>query len=414
MRRFKGFEVALIKLLGKLKKFVIYLIGDFIYLLSYLVPKNERLWVFGAWFGQKYCDNSRALFEYVNEKCLQIRAVWLTENKTTLDLVRGKGYEAYYTYSLAGFLISIKAKYGVISQSLKDINIFTHGRMNIIQLWHGIPLKKIVYDDNISRSKSKILSILKYIFPFIKDSYTKFMLISTSEEVSRKIASAFRVDLNNVKITGYPRNDIFFTGNKRMSPLGRKLLELKRIFSAIGIYMPTHRKEGNKDLFTIFPDLEWLNAKLKEQNVLLFIKMHFYHLTLVGQKNVELSNVIFICDEDIEQDIYHLLPHTDFLITDYSSVYFDYLLLNKPIIFAPFDIEDYTKTDRELYYNYDEVTPGPKASNWEQVLAYIKEIVIEGHDNYKEQREQITKVFHEYKDGRSSERVFKEILSYFG
>jgi len=97
----------------------------------------------------------------------------------------------------------------------------------------------------------------------------------------------------------------------------------------------------------------------------------------------------------MEQDINNILKLTDILITDYSSIYFDYLLLDKPIIFAPFDFEDYLVKDRELYYNYDEVTPGPKARNWNEVLISLKE-AIENPEKYKKEREKIKNIFHKY------------------
>ena len=103
------------------------------------------------------------------------------------------------------------------------------------------------------------------------------------------------------------------------------------------------------------------------------------------------------------------MRQTDFLITDYSSIFFDYLLLDKPIIFAPFDQEDYLKNDREFYYNYELVTPGIKAKDWDEVLERVKNLIYCDNYTYNEERAFIKKMFHTFSDGNSSERVFQAI-----
>jgi CDP-glycerol glycerophosphotransferase (TagB/SpsB family) len=121
-------------------------------------------------------------------------------------------------------------------------------------------------------------------------------------------------------------------------------------------------------------------------------------------------NIKIIKDCEIEQDIYTIINQFDILITDYSSIYFDFLLADKPIIFAPFDYEEYITKDRELYYNYNEVTPGPKCRNWDEVLDWIVKFK-ENPKLFKEEREKIKKMFHKYQDGKNCERVFNEILN---
>lgn len=100
-----------------------------------------------------------------------------------------------------------------------------------------------------------------------------------------------------------------------------------------------------------------------------------------------------------------MLTQTHVLITDYSGVYFDYLLLNRPIIFAPFDINEYVERDRKLYYDYQKVTPEPKARDWPEVFRLLEEVMQK--DDWKEEREAICDLFNKSKDDRSSERVFQ-------
>jgi CDP-glycerol glycerophosphotransferase (TagB/SpsB family) len=107
-------------------------------------------------------------------------------------------------------------------------------------------------------------------------------------------------------------------------------------------------------------------------------------------------------------DIYPLLKRVNILITDYSSVYFDFLLLDRPIIFAPFDLHEFVCLDgQELFYEYDEVTPGPKATDWKEVLALVERSL--QTDDYKTQRREICQRFNEFHDGKNSERVYNII-----
>jgi CDP-glycerol glycerophosphotransferase (TagB/SpsB family) len=109
-------------------------------------------------------------------------------------------------------------------------------------------------------------------------------------------------------------------------------------------------------------------------------------------------------DEDLP-DIYPLLRESAVLITDYSSVYFDYLLLDRPIIFAPFDLQLYTTAERELFYDYDQVTPGPKAKDWPDVLRLLREAM--QNDSWSDERRKVCTRFNKFKDSNNSERVFQ-------
>ena len=127
--------------------------------------------------------------------------------------------------------------------------------------------------------------------------------------------------------------------------------------------------------------------------------------------NNDFKNVIFINDEQIGNDINLALKSVDVLITDYSGIYFDYLLLNKPIVFFPFDYDYYKNKDRGFYYDYfdEKITPGPKAKNWDEILVLLEDL-FNGNDNYITKRIEARKKFNKYNEGNNSERVFREIL----
>lgn len=395
-------------MIEKVRIIIVLLLGNIIFLISCLIPKNKNLWIFGAWFGDKYADNSKYLFEYVNKNNPEIRAIWVTNNEITYKLVKKEGYEVYYKDSLKGYLYSSFSRVGIISTGVNDIIPYTTGRMKIVQLWHGTPLKKIMYDDNISANLNNKNSFKQKIFLFKKGLDEKNIFIATSDEVKNKFTSAFRVPQDRIKVTGYPRNDFNF--NMRDIPIKSLLSNLKEKGIKIGIYMPTHRKGGKIDSTNFLIDnIDHVNSSLRKIDSFLLVKVHFYSLNKEKIENSKYDRILFLQDEDIDQDVYKILPFTDYLITDYSSVYFDYLLLNKPIIFAPFDIEDYLKNDRTFYYNYNDVTPGPKAYNWNEVLKYVNEI-LEEPIKYKNRRKLVNQTFNKFNDNKNCRRVFKEII----
>lgn len=387
-------------------KIPLYILGDILYLLSYVIPKRKNLWVFGAWFGKRYSDNSRALFEYVNENHPEIEAVWLTSKNKVMKKVKSRGYKSCLLQCLLGTWLSLRAEAGIISTDVKDLHPFTWGRMKIIQLWHGSPLKKIMHDDNITFKEPSL--IRRILFPFLNQRNLNQILAASSSSVRDILAGAFRIPQDRVKITGYPRNDIFYNPTGESLAIVDMINELRRA-GKVGIYLPTHRREGDPAFNDfIISGLRQIDGQLHKHDTTLLIKHHHYHRNEKSNHGPNFKSVRFISDDDVNDDLYGLLPYTDFLITDYSSIYFDYLLLDKPIIFFPFDIDDYLKSDREFYYEYNEITPGPKAEDWLELVDKIEDS-LKNPDIYNDKRAEIREMFNKYQDGGSSERVFNEI-----
>lgn len=381
-------------------KLILQIFNLLLYYASYCIRKDKSLWVFGSWFGDKYCDSPKYLFEYISNCHSEIRCVWLSNNQSTIDLVRNLGFEAYYTYSLKGYSLSSRAMVSVVSTSFEDVNKYIPTKY-IINTWHGIPLKKVLYDDKINNSHKDTYKsfILRTIFPFRKIPSDYSIIIASSESEAINLSSAFNRPITNISICGLPRNDVF---KKCGQPSNNKKI----------IYMPTHRGEGKFDIYNLFEsELLFINSELLRLGIDLYVKLHFYHSN--ADKKCELSNIHFIRDDEINQDIYSIINSFDILITDYSSVYFDFLLSERPIIFAPFDLDDYLSLDREMYFDYNEVTPGPKCKNWHEVMEWIDKFN-NNPDHFVLDRKLLKDLFHAYQDGRSCERVYKEALRLIG
>jgi len=384
-----------------------------------MVPKSKNIWVFGSWFGQKFADNPKYLFLYTERDHPEIRAIWLTHNTKVLSDLQERGCEAYKIGSMKSFFYSIRAGCVIVSSGLNDVNAFIVGRAKKVELWHGTPLKKIIYDDEFyflpshkatGRWGKLIVHLKNKISPL--RPFNLDLLITSSEEVGQNLASAFKVNTNQVYVTGYPRNDALFdvswlTSNK-YDYLDNVRSEVD--FKYVITYLPTWRErdEGKVDLLGRYNfEIDAIQYILERLKAIFIIKAHYVNKKLDLSAGEKILQRMYTPSDEELPDIYPLLKETNILITDYSSVYFDYLLLDRPIIFAPFDINEYVKDDRELYYDYDKVTPGPKAKNWPEVLRLIQEVMQK--DDWKQERKAVCNRFNKFRDNKSSERVFQAI-----
>jgi len=384
-----------------------------IYLISYIFPKNKNIWIFGAWFGAKFADNPKYLFLYVANNQPNIRPIWLTKNKKIMQQLKQNGYECYHAYSLKGFFYSMRAGVAIISQGLVDVNRFALSRTKNIHLWHGTPLKKIGTDSARGYSLPSYLHnfyvyFLGLINPFYKEDFDLYT--ASSPEVVQKFCTAFDTIPEKVVVTGSPRNDIFSDNKKDIAEdtnydIYNSIIQNKIIIT----YLPTFRDRGLTfdQLFNNYNfDFEKATNFFKENNAIFICRPHSADKTKISSLKSE--HLKFFNDDDMP-DTQKLLAITDILITDYSGAYFDYLILNKPIIFAPFDLNEYVAQSRELYYDYDSVTPGPKAKNWDDMLVLIKEAIIQP-EKYEHKRMEINKIFNDFSDNHNSKRVYEKIV----
>ena len=377
-------------MLNNLLKLVIYTLHIPLYVISYFIPKKKNLWVFGAWFGSKYSDNSKYLFDYVNKNYKMIRGVWLTKNKSVYNELRKQNREVYYSYSIKGYIYSMLADKVIVSSGYVDVNRFVINRSVVINLWHATNLKKIGCDAdrNFSykcQNPRFSISYLKYfLFPFLKRPYD--YVLASSQESSLKMESAFCIDSSNVIIAGLPRTDML----RRMNNTNFTIA-----------YLPTFRDNTNYNYFENF-NVKNMDEYFKNNQIKFLYKPHY------AEKNKWSFDTQTI-EKINNDDIYEILTFVDILITDYSTVFFDYCLTNRPMIFTPFDYEAYTTHDRKLYYDYNEITPGPKCYNWEQVVLEINKI-LEGTDEYYDERRQINERFNKYRDFNNRRRLVDKII----
>jgi CDP-glycerol glycerophosphotransferase (TagB/SpsB family) len=314
------------------------------YFISFLFPRNNRKWVFGHYILNQFADNPKHLFLYVNKHHQDIRAIWITKDNRLLKELQQLGFEVYKAQSLQGVYHCLTAKAYFYSAYVADVNYFTSGGAMLINLWHGVGLKKIEF--NITRGiLADCYLRKKWTYRFCSPWRFKrpdYFLSSTPFQ-SIPFATAFRIPIERCLNIGYPRNDLMLMPEAvHLAKIARNehpetlayIGQLNR-FSKVLIYMPTWRDSPNffKELNL---DYEQINSILKAKNEVLILKLHINTLSIQA---IGLSNV-WIFPSHL--DVYNVFPYTHTLITDYSSVLYDYILLpDKEVILFVVDMENY-------------------------------------------------------------------------
>jgi len=372
---------------------------NIIHFFSFIFPRDKNIWVFGSWDGKVFMDNSKYLFLFVNHYFPRITPVWISRSKTLVEDLRKRGLKAYYIWDLKAIYYCLRAKYYVIdhapcfSSLFSPINLWLSGNAKIIQLWHGVPLKRI------DRSPPTRTSMYQKISMFDKmlSELSRFNLINVkintyvvapSRFFGRILASTFKVPETHIIISGYPRNYGFqIPEEKRVFNLRfyKLIKKYKRDGRKILFYIPTFRDSGRNSLVNVLANLERLKRFLKENNAVLVIKLHKADVKRI---NIKADETIILLPQ--HYDIYEILSLGDVLITDYSSIFFDFLLLDRPIIFFAYDIEEYQKYDREFYFSYETFVPGPVVFDFEELLDWINTFINQRKkDKYREKRKKL-------------------------
>ncbi|ACJ34929.1 CDP-glycerol glycerophosphotransferase family protein [Anoxybacillus flavithermus] len=281
----------------------------------------------------------------------------------------------------------------------------------VVDTWHGFPLKAMGFVDKGEKYKDHINKVWENVD--IIASYSKLFNCVMNQCIN--------TDPNKYIVTGSPRNDFLYLsdGKRILSQMMGLDLKGKRVL----LYMPTYRfasrgdrRDGDKKWSNIFGMEEFCYNTfarfLKENDLVLLIKLHPAEEAKVVDSIQENESIFILRGGMLEEnyvDLYEVVNAADLLITDYSSIYFDYLLLDRPIIFVPADLVEYENTRGFLLEPYDRWTPGPKVLNQacleEQILKSLGD-----YKYYKAEREYLSDLVHFYKDSRSSERLWKVII----
>lgn len=346
------------------------------------IRPDSHIWLFSSTDNSHYNYNSRYLFEYVKENLPEIIPLFVINDPELRNSLSSKYGKQYFieTESIQGIRQALSAGVWFTSAGLPAYGTGLHKKRLIINLWHGVPLKKIALLDPNLKKAARI-----YFKKIFSENYT--CILTTSHELIPLMARSFAVSEDKIKVWGQPRNDGLFQKNDCREILGQLFPDLPEYTKTV-LYAPTFRDYGQVQLFPFKDfDQEQLEAFLEEKNMLLFIRTH---VAEQGSAAPYLGKRIRFLGNEQAEDVTGILNIFDCLITDYSSIYIDYLLTDKPMIFLPYDRQQYLD-GRGMNFDYDDVTPGPKPETFNDFLDALSP----KEDFWKSERTRVNRLFNE-------------------
>jgi len=352
-----------------------------LYLLFYhlvsFYPRNKKVWLYGATFR----DNTKYFFLYASQNLPEIKHVWISPKVEVVEKLRSLGLTAYRRNSFTSIYYALIAKVYICHAQPKEIiHPCFRGSAILFNLWHGVGIKKIEYDITKGPERPKVnpKTLREKFLSFIEEPKTfrnASAVLTTGREMALIFSSAFKLPLNKVCIGPYPRNTVLLNDFSQLKKHIEKFesLELAQLSSELSnyavviIYMPTYRDINPNFMMEAISDFDRLHSLCKKNNFLFLIKSH-----VSTRFSIDLSKYSNIRNLDGAIDIYPLLPFTDALISDYSSIILDYSFLNKKIIFYPFDKEQYLSKDREFYFEYEEMFTSDYLASFDDLMKELE------------------------------------------
>lgn len=398
----------------KLAAIPLYLIGR---LATALIPRSRDRWVFGSAVG----IGDGALAVWREAAADAVPAVWLTGSPAQSAAAAAHGIRTVPRGSLRGWWHTARARVIVITHGFGDVNRYAVSGAFVVQLWHGIPLKRIGLD---SPETTRPPAILRYgivgritrrtLALMYRAGMRRIGLIpAASATVRGRLESAFGLDDTRVPVTGEPRVDVLSAG----TPARRRSdarAELGRLTGAIdeqtvvALYAPTWR-DGESD--PAIPDrAQWraLIDVLEHRGILLLIRSH--PLGVGDYHPPEPTDRVCALGSDLVGDITPLLGGVDVLITDYSSLVYDSALVPVPVIFLAPDETAYARS-RGFYGRYRDVAGDEVATDWYGAAAQLDMIVADPAEAARRRAlaAGLSETVHSYRDGRNASRVYRSI-----
>jgi len=369
--------------------------------LSRLWSRDERLWVFGARGGDGFVDNAKYQYLWTLENSPEIRPVFLTKDVETIRTLQSSGYEAYHAHSLRGRLLTLRAGVVCVTQGLRDVQMGTTAGATLVQLWHGLPLKTIGWDAEWADQPWPVQQCHRSMADEVD------LVTAPSEPAIEPLSSGLGIDPERFVVTGYPRTDVF--GNDiEGADLTVDKESIEAVKSHAGdqpvvFYLPTYRESGTS--FVEALDTEAIGTQLADSDAHLYIKAHPYEPVSAAADHERVHWLAASVDP------YLVLPHADVVVTDYSSVLFDYLAADRPIVLFAYDRAAYI-ADRGLYFEYESVAPGPVVTETASLCSALDEALaaVRGEsDPYAADRQQLRERFCPVDPGTAAAAVHGEI-----
>ncbi|TWD92403.1 CDP-glycerol glycerophosphotransferase (TagB/SpsB family) [Neobacillus bataviensis] len=333
------------------------------------LPKRENLIIFESFLGKQYSDNPRAIYEYLRDHHTEYDLLWSIDKryKQTFEELN---IPTINRLSIKWLFVMPRAHYWVINSRM-PYWIRKPNHTVYLQTWHGTPLKKLAGDMEEVHMPGTTTEVYKN--SFFKEARNWDYLISPNPYSTTIFERAFKYERKKILETGYPRNDFLINYNtKEYINQMKETLGIPKDKKVI-LYAPTWRDNEyyaiGKYKFTLNIDFDQLKRSLGEEYVIL-LRLHY----LIANKIDVSTYKDFVFDFSAHDDIRELYIISDLLITDYSSVFFDYLCLKRPIIFYTYDIDTYRDKLRGFYFDFERDAPGPLVKTTDKLIEAIKKV----------------------------------------
>lgn len=382
------------------------------------MPRRGDLWVFGS--GPGIGEGALALYRVAERAAPDRRLLWLARDETDLAAAAALGIPAVLKSSRRGLWATLRARVIVVTHGFGDANRYGIRGGFVVQLWHGIPLKRINLD-SAETLRTRLLPDSTLVRRMLRVMYRtaarSIDIMPAASEISAvRLRSAFELPDRRVVVTGDPRDDVLLVGEDAQRSAAARALVADRLGlgptdSRILLYAPTWR-DGDVDP-GIPTAAEWaaIVALLESTDSLLLVRPHPHG---VGDyaAGPRLSERVRMFDSRLCTDVTPALPAVDMLITDYSSIAYDFALTGRPIVFLAPDVAAYTAS-RGLYTPYSSFSGGSETASWAEALDLIERAgsAPATRKRLAEHSEQLAAAHHAYRDGRNTDRVYREITT---
>jgi len=379
-----------------------------LYLVSRAIPRSRRV-AFGS-SQHGFTGNPKYLLLHLREHAPDLDVAWIAPTRALRDQVRARGHRAYWKYEPRGLWFCLTARVYVFGGRPADINYWTSGGAVLVNLWHGVGLKAIGFDSTSSENRMEFNPRSLYrriVKPWLYSRPNVF--VSTTRLLTAHYAKAFRIPESQCLEVGYPRSDHFFLSDqdrhthlaKCEPPDALAFVRTLQRYRRVVLYMPTYRETREDFLTASGIDFAALDAQMREQDSLFVFKLHpWTDLTLPPQGRY--PNLLFA---DATADMYPYFPYVDLLVTDYSSVYFDFLLLKRAAVLFVFDRQRYESESRDLILDFDTYTPGPRVTTFQGLLDALRS----NHIPFGPEHERVRALFWGDYSGNASEAVLSKL-----
>ena len=370
------------------------------------VPIKKKLVFFECFLGQSYGDQPKYIYEEMLRRGMdkEYTLVWgLRENKMDLP-IPGKCKKVRYL-SLRYFWTVLRSQ-TIINNSRFPYFLVTNPKSFFLQTWHGTPLKRLGLDQDEVYMPNTTTE--RYKANILRSSRQWDYMLSQNRFSSERFCSAFALKPEQMLEFGYPRNDILSLPTEEQQKIVDKVRTALSIPKGkrIVMYAPTFRDDDTKQAKYnhTFPfDLNAMARDLGEDTVLL-LRLHYLVSQTVG-KEIKEPNII---DASSYPDITELYLTADTMITDYSSVMFDYAITKKPMVFYMYDLENYRDKLRGFYFDLSEL-PGPMTEHYEEMIAYAAAPECFETD-YREKYDAFRAKFNYLDDGKAAARTVDKVF----